>query len=252
MLSILQIALNILFLAGIGLAFAKLRRRREEDPRLSYGLKVLQNKISVLEDLSDKTEHQVKHLMAIIDSKVKDLQVRLQESDGQLQRIDQAMNKTMEIAHIFENRVPHEEILERQVSNKYISAARLAHQGMGVDAIQKQIDLPKAELDFIVKVNKEQLMFNEEHLPAWAQQHPLQPNPSLFEAPKVDIGELERLGDEFRRACKDFEEKSTASAPQVVPTKMKYAFEEPSPQLPVEPKKPEVVPYQFKKYSDIR
>ncbi|MBY0314529.1 MAG: DUF2802 domain-containing protein, partial [Bdellovibrionales bacterium] len=132
MLSILQIALNILFLAGIGLAFAKLRRRREEDPRLSYGLKVLQNKISVLEDLSDKTEHQVKHLMAIIDSKVKDLQVRLQESDGQLQRIDQAMNKTMEIAHIFENRVPHEEILERQVSNKYISAARLAHQGLGV------------------------------------------------------------------------------------------------------------------------
>lgn len=247
-LAILQVALNILFFAGIGLILAKVRRRREEDPRLSYGLKVLQNKISILEDLSDKTEQQVKQLMGIIDSKVKDLQLRLQYSDQQLQRIDQAMSKTMEVAHIFENRVPHEEILERKVSNKYINAARMAHQGFNLEQIQQQIDLPKAELDFIIKVNKEQLMFNEEHLPAWTKQNPLQPNPALFEAPQVNLTELERLGNEFRKACKDFEQK-THPATKPTPSMLEYAGEDTSTDLTAQE---QVVPYQFKKYSDIR
>lgn len=248
-LSILQVALNILFLAGFGLAFAKIRRRREEDPRLSYGLKVLQNKISILEDLSDKTEHQVKQLMAIIDNKVKDLQTRLQDSDQQLQKIDQAMTKTMEVAHIFENRLPHEEILERKISNKYINAARLAHQGLSLDEIQSQVELPKAELDFIMKVNKEQLMFNENHLPAWTQQHPLKPNPALFEAPQVDVAELERLGSEFRQACQKFESKNFATHNVPSTSKMmKPSLED----LGRDPMAQEqVVPYQFKKYSDI-
>ncbi len=94
-------------------------------------------------------------------------------------------------------------------------------------------------------------MFNEDHLPAWAQQHPLQPNPALFAAPQVDLGELERLGDEFRKACKDFEEKSVASKPTAMPSNMKYTFEEKPEPLAV-PEKYHVVPYQFKKYSDIR
>lgn len=222
---ILQIAVDILIFAGLGIALVKSRRRQEEDPRLTYGLKVLQNKISILEDLSDKTEVRVKQLVTILDSKIKDLHQRVIDSDNQLKRIDQAMSKTMEIAQIFENRVPHEEIIERKLTNKYINAAKMAHQGASIEEIEKQIDLPRAELDFIIKVNREQLMFNESHLPTWAQSHPLQHNPEVFEPPQVNLQELERLGDEFRKACKDFEEKAQPQQPVVQPYQFRKVYQ---------------------------
>jgi hypothetical protein len=228
--NVLQIAVDFLFFAGIGLCIIKLRARREEDPRLSYGLKLLQNKIAVLEDLSDKTEVQVKQLVVLLERKMTELQQGVQGADAQLARIDQAMGKTLEVATIFQEQVPHQEILERKVANKYINAARLAHQGVPSDQIQQQIDLPQAELDLIVKLNKENLTFSEEHLPAWVEKHPLENNPQLFEAPKVDMTALEKLGEDFRKACKDFEDKAKAKEKA--------------------PKAPDVVAYQFKKQND--
>lgn len=223
--------MDFLFIAGIALCFIKLKGRREEDPRLSYGLKLLQNKIAVLEDLSDKTEHQVKQLVVLLETKMRDLQQKVKDADGQLARIDQSLHKTLEVSHIFENQVPHEQIMERKVTNKYINAARLAHQGLSFEDIQQQVDLPPAELDLIVKLNKEQLMFSEDHLPAWVGKHPVEANPNLFEAPQVDIESLEKLGEDFKNACRSFEEKTLAQV------------------APVAPKSPEVVPYQFKKYN---
>lgn len=227
--SFLQLALNFLFFAGIGLALIKLRARREEDPRLSYGLKLLQNKIAVLEDLSDKTEVQVKQLVALMENKMRDLQQRVRETDAQLARIDQAMGKTLEVAQIFQEQVPHQEILERKVTNKYINAARLANQGYEIQDIQQHVDLPPAELDLIVKLNKDNLMFSEDHLPAWVNKHPLE-NEKLFEPPQVDMESLQKLGDDFRKACQQFEEKNqTKDKPSTTS---------------------DVVPYQFKKHND--
>lgn len=225
--AVLQIALNLLFLASIGICIIKLRGRREEDPRLSYGLKLLQNKIAVLEDLSDKTEVQVRQLVVLLENKMRDLQQRVQEADGQLSRMDQTLSKTMEVANIFQEKVPHEEIVERKVTNKYINAARLAHHGASMQEIQQRVDLPQAELDLIVKLNKEQLTFSEDHLPAWVDRHPIESNQKIFEPPHVDMESLQRLGDDFRKACKDFEEKTAARTPP----------------------EPEVVPYQFKKHN---
>lgn len=230
-LGILQVAFNLLFFAGIALCFIKIKGRREEDPRLSYGLKLLQNKIAVLEDLSDKTEHQVKQLVVLLETKMRDLQQKVKDADSQLLRIDQSLNKTLEVSHIFQEQVPHEQIIERKVTNKYINAARLAHQGLSFQEIQKQIDLPEAELDLIVKLNREQLMFSEDHLPAWVDQHPVEANKDIFEAPQVDMASLEKLGAEFKQACKDFEQKL-------------------HPQNRTSPKEPEIVPYQFKKVND--
>jgi len=229
-LTVLQIALDFLFIAGIGLCVVKMRARREEDPRLSYGLKLLQNKIAILEDLSDKTEVQVKQLVVLLDKKMTDLHERVQNADQQLQRIDQAMSKTLEVANVFQEQIPHEQIVERKVTNKYINAARLAHQGLPPEQIQQHIDLPQAELDLIVKLNKDNLQFQEDHLPAWVGKHPVETNPQLFAAPQVDIGSLEKLGEDFRKACQDFEQKAQA----------KEKAEQP----------PDVVKYQFKKYGD--
>jgi hypothetical protein len=232
-LGIVQVAFNILFFAGIALCFIKLKGRREEDPRLSYGLKLLQNKIAVLEDLSDKTELQVKQLVILLESKMRDLQHKVTAADTQMARIDHSMNKTMEVAHIFQEQVPHEQIMERKTTNKYINAARMAHQGLSFQDIQQQVDLPHAELDLIVKLNREQLMFSEDHLPAWvekntANKHPVEANQNIFVPPQVDIASLEKLGQEFKQACKDFEQKINPPAKA----------------------EPEVVPYQFKKMNE--
>jgi hypothetical protein len=208
--SILQVAIDILFFAGIALCFIKFKTRREEDPRLSYGLKLLQNKIAIIEDLSDKTDNQVKQLVTMMENKLKDLQNKIQESDRQLNNIDQAMTKTLEVAQIFQSQVPHEAIVERKTSNKYITAARLAHQGLSREEISQQVDLPPAELELIIKVNKDQLSFSEEHLPAWVEKHPLETNEKLFEPPQVDMSALEKLGADFKKACMEFEEKNAA------------------------------------------
>jgi Protein of unknown function (DUF2802) len=236
-LGIVQVAFNVLFFAGIALCFFKLKGRREEDPRLSYGLKLLQNKIAVLEDLSDKTELQVKQLVILLETKIRDLQQKVNAADTQLARIDHSMNKSLEVANIFQEQIPHEQIMERKTSNKYINAARMAHQGLSFQDIQKQVDLPHAELDLIVKLNREQLMFSEDQLPAWvekaptekhaADRHPIEANPNLFVPPQVDMESLEKLGQDFKQACKDFEQK-------MHPAKTE----------------PEVVPYQFKKMYD--
>jgi hypothetical protein len=227
--SVLQIAIDLLFLAGLGLCFLKFKARREEDPRLSYGLKLLQNKIAIIEDLSDKTDHQVKQLVALMENKIKDLQTKINESQNQLAGIDQAMSRTLEVAQIFQNQIPHEQIVERKTSNKYITAARLAHQGATPEQIRQQVDLPPAELDLIIKVNREQLTFSEEHLPAWVEKqekHPLESNASLFQPPQVDIAALEKLGADFKKACMQFEEKNK----------------------PAPVAEDSVVPYQFKKH----
>lgn len=225
--SILQVAFNLLFFAGIALCFIKIKGRREEDPRLSYGLKLLQNKIAVLEDLSDKTELQVKQLVVLLETKMRDLQQKVKDADAQLIRIDQSLHKTLEVSQIFQEQVPHEQIMERKVTNKYINAARLAHQGISYQDIQKQVDLPAAELDLIVKLNREQLMFSEDHLPAWVDKHPVEARENLFAPPQVDIASLEKIGEEFRQACKEFESK-----------------------IQPQDNEPEIVPYQFKKMNE--
>lgn len=243
--SVLQIAMDLLFVAGIGLCFLKFKARREEDPRLSYGLKLLQNKIAIIEDLSDKTDHQVKQLVTLMENKIKDLQGKIQESDRQLKGIDQAMTKTLEVAQVFQSQVPHEAIIERKTSNKYINAARMANQGMSPEQIRQQIDLPPAELDLIVKVNRDQLMFQEDQLPAWVEKHPLENNEKLFQAPQVDITALEKLGADFKKACMQFEEKTSPKESKI--TTQDFIEELGTPETKEEP---QVVPYKFRRHNE--
>lgn len=240
--TVAQFALNLMFIAGIALCMIKVRVRREEDPRLSYGLKLLQNKLAILEDLSDKTDHQVKQLMALLESKMRDLQARVQDADSKLKAIDQAVAKTMEAASIFREQMPHEQIVEQKVTSKYVNAARMAHQGYTREQIRAQIDLPDAELDLIMKVNRDQLMFSEEALPAWVEKHPLETNPQLFTPPQVDIEALSKMGDDFKKACEDFARKADQFQAEARPAQVA-----PTPSKPA----PTVVPYQFKRHDDI-
>ena len=141
-----------------------------EDPKLSRGLQILQTKISVLEDLSDRTENQVHQLTALMEIKVKEIQAQIFEADKHLQQMDVARTKSLEVAKIFQDRIPHSEIIERQNTMKYIRAARMAHQGRSVDEIASVVDLSRGEIEFIAKVNRDRLQFSEADLPEWTKE----------------------------------------------------------------------------------
>ncbi|KYG67234.1 hypothetical protein AZI86_09520 [Bdellovibrio bacteriovorus] len=234
---LLQILVNLILLAGVVGLWIRLQRPPKDDPRLSKGLQLLQSKIAILEDLSDRTETQVNQLTSLLEQKVKDIQNKIQSADKQLARIDQSMEKSLEVAKIFQDRIPHEEILERQNTIKYVKAARMAHQGMGVEEIAAECpELSRGEIEFIAKVNRDQLMFCEESLPEWANTEipeeefsvsslnemgetkfsaPLQREgtdySAVFEVPKTDQEALKKLGDAFKAACNEVKEQDEAA-----------------------------------------
>lgn len=167
--TLLQIVLDIFLSAGVFLILMRLARAPKDDPRLSRGLQLLQSKISVLEDLSDRTEVQVGQLTAILEQKAREVQAKVQLAEQHVQAIRVSMDRSLDVAKIFQDKIPHQEIIERQNTIKYVQAARLAHQGANADEIASRVDLPKGEIEFIAKVNRERLMFNEEQLPWWAK-----------------------------------------------------------------------------------
>lgn len=221
-----QCLINMILLAGVIGMWIRMNRPPKDDPRLSKGLQLLQSKIAVLEDLSDRTETQVNQLTSLLEQKCKDIQIKIQAAEKQLSKIDQSMQKSLEVAKIFQDRIPHTEILERQNTIKYVKAARLAHQGLSVDEIAQQVgDLSRGEIEFIAKVNRDQLMFCEDSLPEWVQTDegeaasvtgtepmtfmaPLQREKPIdmstaFEVPKNDQEALKKLGQAFKAACEE-------------------------------------------------
>nr|BFD61857.1 hypothetical protein BdHM001_05380 [Bdellovibrio sp. HM001] len=233
---LLQILVNLILLAGVVGMWVRLNRPPKDDPRLSKGLQLLQSKIAVLEDLSDRTETQVNQLTALLEQKVKDIQAKIQAADKQISKIEQNMQKSLEVAKIFQDRIPHTEIIERQNTVKYVKAARMAHQGMSVDEIAREVDLSRGEIEFIAKVNRDQLMFCEESLPEWVNDEvqqeanssdlsdvdnisfmpPLQKEipieiSTAFEVPKADKEALKKLGDAFKAACEEVKAEEKAA-----------------------------------------
>jgi len=138
-----------------------------EDQRLTKGLQLLQNKISILQDLSDKTDEQVRTWVHLIEQKATDVQKGLMKSDEKIVQIEQALSKALDVSKIFYEQVPAAEMAERQKTSKYVQAAKLANQGFTTDQIAQKVDLSMAELDMITKMNRENLQFAEESLPAW-------------------------------------------------------------------------------------
>ncbi|HVK61391.1 MAG TPA: DUF2802 domain-containing protein [Bdellovibrionales bacterium] len=168
--TLIQVVFDIFVAAGLFIVVMRMNRAPKDDPRLSRGLQLLQSKIAVLEDLSDRTETQVTQLTAILEQKAREVQAKVQLAEQQVHEIRQSMDRSLEVAKIFQDKIPHKEIIERQNTIKYVQAARLAHRGASVDEIAAQVDLPRGEVEFIASVNREQLMFSEEQLPAWAKE----------------------------------------------------------------------------------
>ena len=165
---LLQVLFNLVAIVSLALLWLRSRLPPQDDPRLSRGLQLLQTKITVLEDLSDRTDAQVRQLSGTIEQKTRVLQNKILEAEQQMLKIDHSMSKSLEVAEIFQDKIPHQEILERQRTVEYVKAARLAHSGLSVEEIAKQVHLPSEQVELIAKFNRDQLMFDERQLPEWA------------------------------------------------------------------------------------
>ncbi|MCB0415838.1 MAG: DUF2802 domain-containing protein [Bdellovibrionales bacterium] len=220
---ILQISFNIVIGVLLFAFYKRLTQKPEEDPRLSRGLQLLQSKIAILEDLSDRTDKQVDKLIQLMEQKAQEVQKKLKASDDQIKQLELSMSKSREVAGLFEDKIPHQEVIERESSVKYIKAAQMAYNGHTADEICQELDLSKGEAEFIVKVNKEELMFDESMLPEWAKISLKKLNKKNsnyvedqfakydigFSETKEDIHEMKKLGEAFRKACQNHDDALT-------------------------------------------
>jgi hypothetical protein len=159
--------IQLLFFASLVFLWMKMKRSMDDDSRWSRGLQFLQSKIAVFEDLSDRTEHQVAQLTVMMEQKICELQRKIDEADQVLNKISQSMKKSIEVAQIFQDKIPHEEIIERQNTVRFVKAALMANEGKSVEEIAEVIELPRAQIEFIVKVNAERLSFDTGQIPDW-------------------------------------------------------------------------------------
>ncbi len=214
---LIQIGLFTILFGIVAILWVRLLRQgTKDDPRLSKGLQLLQSKISVLEDLSDRTDEQVRQLIGILEQKCGEIQRKITDADKHIHLIASSMEKSLDVAKIFQDKIPHKEIIERKNTAKYVQAARLAHNGANIDEISEEIDLPKAEIELIMKINKNKLMFSSENLPPWVEKNSSdQPREKdfskAFEVPHFQNESLTELGNQFRQACKKHNQKSNRS-----------------------------------------
>jgi hypothetical protein len=207
---LLQVLLDLVLIAGSMMMWWRLRRPPQDDPRLSRGLQLLQTKITVLEDLSDRTDAQVRQLSSLLDHKARSVQNRILEAEQQIMKIDHSMNKSLEVAEIFQDKIPHQEILERQRTVEYVKAARMAHSGLSVEEISQSVHLPREQVELIAKFNRDQLMFDEKALPEWATRPTTGEGPSFamsqvdfvggIETPKTDLAPMAKVESDFKKA----------------------------------------------------
>jgi mannose/fructose/N-acetylgalactosamine-specific phosphotransferase system component IIB len=249
---LIQVTIDVLLLAGVGFLAVRISRPAKDDPRLSRGLQLLQSKISVLEDLSDRTEVQVNQLNAIMDHKIKEIQGIVNDSEKQLQQIRSSMGKSLEVAKIFQDKIPHQEIVERQNTIKYVQAARMAHQGLTPQEIAKTVNLSMGEIEFIAKINRDQLQFSDAELPDWAKEE-LGSAPadiSVSVAPVAVEKSMSDLGAQFRSALNT----TPTVAPTVVAAAPAPAAVAPAKARPLKTKAPagEVKKAVFPKLEDLR
>jgi hypothetical protein len=165
--------LNVILLAGLSFSLFLRIKEKKEDQRMTKGLQLLQNKISILEDLSDRTDEQVHKLVHLIDKKAGEVRSHLSAADEKIEHIEAALSKALDISKVFSEQIPQQEMMNRQNTNAYVQAAKMAHQGFSIDQISAKVDLSPAEIEMITKVNKDNLQFSEDSLPTWIQDQPL-------------------------------------------------------------------------------
>jgi hypothetical protein len=106
-LGLVQLTVNIVLFLSILVLWQKSKVNSKEDPRLSRGLQILQNKIAILEDLSDRTDVQIKQIAALLDQKSRDVQEKILSAERHVLMIKKSIEDSLEVAKIFQDKIPH-------------------------------------------------------------------------------------------------------------------------------------------------
>lgn len=179
--------MNLLLLTLLLFSWLTKNKNKVEDQRLTKGLQLLQNKISILQDLSDKSDEQVRKWVHLIEQKSGDVQNQLTRSDEKMAQIENVLTKALDVTKAFSEQMPHETLAERQKTSRYVQAAKLAHQGYSAEQIGQKVDLSVAEIEIIIKMNRNQLQFSEDDLPAWVD---LQTPPATGDEEEQEVNEF--------------------------------------------------------------
>ena len=199
---LLQVVANIFMLVGVSICLVKVFKNREDDPRLTQGLRLLQSKISILEDLSDHTENQVKQLMMLLDKKLHEVRGTINQVSQHIGEVDRSIEKSKMMADRIQNDIPHDQIVEKKLENKYIQAAQLAHQGHSVEDIVRVLDLPKAEVELIARVNKKKCVYDKK-----TQSVQDQIFSKSLQMPEISAGSMDQTKINFHQAVQDNNDK---------------------------------------------
>ncbi len=148
----LQWLVNLVLAMACFIAWMRLRKREQDDPKLARSFQLVQSKIAVLEDFSDSLEKQMRFHQGVLDQKIKDISEKIEEADKKISEIGVSIQKSVEVANLFEDRIPHEDVIERKRTEQYMRAAELAAQSKSVQDIAKEVDLTIPEIEFIAKV----------------------------------------------------------------------------------------------------
>jgi len=187
---VVQLMVNLVFLAGIIFLLINRKQTQKDDQKFSKGLQLLQNKISVLEDLSDQTDEQVRSLTQLLEAKYREIQGLLVESDGQIQKMEEIAKNIYAQVESSSSMMGNQSSTEVQSMNKYVKAAQMANNGKSIEEVIREIDITRGEAELIVAMNKDQLTFNQNTLPLWVQ-------PDKAAAPQAST-----IGAEFLKALK--------------------------------------------------
>ena len=187
---VVQLMVNLVFLAGFLFLLINRKQTQKDDQKFSKGLQLLQNKISVLEDLSDQTDEQVRSLTQLLEAKYREIQGLLVDSDQQIQKMEEIAKNIYAQVESSSSMMGNQSSSEVQSMNKYVKAAQMANNGKTIEEVIREIDITRGEAELIVAMNKDQLTFNQNTLPLWVQ-------PDKAAAPQAST-----IGAEFLKALK--------------------------------------------------
>lgn len=225
--TLIQVIFDLFVFAALVATWWRLRRPPQDDPRLSRGLQLLQTKITVLEDLSDRTDAQVKQLTTLIDQKTRLLQNKVIEAEQQIVKIDHSVVQSAAAATpvITAETIPSQELMERQRTVEYVRAAKMANSGSSVEQIAAEVKLPREQIELIAKFNRDQLMFDVEQLPEWAQKDSGFTLSDIdfvgnLDKPAPDLNQLAQIEGNFRKSVSDFKRADVAASQSIMETKI--------------------------------
>lgn len=169
---------NLILVVGLVTSWIKVIKSSKEDPRLSKGLQLLQSKISVLEDLSDRTHSQTQKLNLQLDQKTKEvkeltdlLDQKMIELKALAEAAKEAQTKSPEVSaalpitatlpmiettvvqhSISSAPIPQTAPVTRQENEKYALAAEMLRAGYSALQVVRELNLTVGEVHFISKI----------------------------------------------------------------------------------------------------